>query len=212
MIARCTATAPEARYQSVEEILTDINRRQHYSRYAAAILAIVAVSAVGIALLTHRENETPEINEPPGDSVVQMHRDSIVQEDYGERSLVNQERVGVRSLDSVRQNHAPAPKILPQPTDKDIQAQLKEDLDKMIDQAYRSTIATFCDSIFPSITVGRQWEKQSSEFHAQALQVAAELSEKYPDIPESVIIQHVESRLQNLTGYVFNRMRANGDN
>ena len=210
VIAHCTATAPEARYQSVEEILTDINRRQRYSRYVAAILAIVVVVAIGIALLTHRENATPEIIEAPEDSVVQTHRDSIVEEDYGERSLVNQERVGVSSLDSVRQNHAPAPKVLPQPTDKDLQAQLKEDLDKMIDQAYRSTIATFCDSVFPSLTVGRQWEKKSSEFHALSLQAAADLSAKYPDVPETVVIQKVESRFQNLVSYVFNKMRQNG--
>jgi hypothetical protein len=84
------------------------------------------------------------------------------------------------------------------------------ELDRLMDAAYSSTIATFCDSVFPSLTVGRQWEKASSEFHAQSLQVAADIAKKYPDIPESVIIQHAESRFHSLVGYVFNRMRENG--
>jgi hypothetical protein len=89
---------------------------------------------------------------------------------------------------------------------------MEKELDRMMDAAYRSTISTFCDSVFPSLTVGRQWENASSEFHAQSLQVAADMSKEYPDIPESVIIQHVESRFQSLVGYVFNRMRENGQN
>lgn len=89
---------------------------------------------------------------------------------------------------------------------------MDSELDRLVDAAYRSTIASFCDSVFPSLTVGQQWEKQSSEFHAQALQAAAELSSKYPDIPESVVMQHVETRFQALVGYVFNRMRENGMN
>ena len=89
-------------------------------------------------------------------------------------------------------------------------AQMEKELDRLLDSAYRSSIITFCDSVFPSLTVGRQWEKETSEFYAQALQSAAELSRKYPDIPESIIMQHVESRFQALVGYVFNRMRENG--
>ena len=85
---------------------------------------------------------------------------------------------------------------------------MERELDRLLDVAYRSTIVTF--SVFPSLTVGQQWSEQSSEFHAQALQVAADLSRKYSDIPESVIQQHVESRFQALVGYVFNRMRENG--
>ena len=85
-----------------------------------------------------------------------------------------------------------------------------EELDSMIDAAYSATIASFCDSVFPSLSVGRQWEKASSEFHAQVLQAAADVSCKYPDIPESVVIQHTESRFQSLVGYVFNKMRENG--
>jgi serine/threonine protein kinase len=93
VIARCTAIEPAERYQSIEEIRSDINRRQHYSRYVAAIVAIVAIVGVGIALLTHREQAAPVIQETPVDSVVQMQDQ------------------GGRSRDSVRQNHGPVPSI-----------------------------------------------------------------------------------------------------
>ena len=92
VIARCTAENPSARYQSIDEILYDINHRRRYFLYAAAFAAIVAVLAIGIALLTHREAAAPVIQDTPADSVVQM---------------VNQGNQGDRSLDSARQNHEP---------------------------------------------------------------------------------------------------------
>ena len=110
---------------------------------------------------------------------------------------------------SVPMEVVPAPS---QPSHKsDDATQMKEDMEKMIDKAYRSTIVTFCDSVFPSLTVGRQWERQSSEFHAQVLQIAADISRKYPDVPESTVIHHAESHFLSLVGYVFNRMRENGE-
>lgn len=209
VIARCTATAPAARYQSIEEILSDINRRQHYSRYVAAILAIVVVLAlaIGIALLTHRENATPEMNEMPEDSVVQIRQDSIVQEDSGEKYLEKPESVG--ALDSVLQNNGP----VPMPTKIDVQAQMKADLDKMIDQAYRSTIVTFCDSVFPPRVnyPGNPWKDASIKFHDQVVGIGDRLVKKYPNIPESVIRQETEMRFQGLVTYVFDKMRKNAN-
>ena len=99
-----------------------------------------------------------------------------------------------------------------QPSKKDERTQLNEELDLLIDKAYRSTIATFCDSIFPSPipSAGNAWADVSTEFHNQTVQIGDRLTEKYPDIPESTIRQEVEQRFQSLVGYVFNQMRQNG--
>ena len=51
VIARCTAENPEDRYQSIDELLYDINHRRRYFRYVAAFVAIGAMLAIGIALL-----------------------------------------------------------------------------------------------------------------------------------------------------------------
>ena len=197
VIARCTAENPSARYQSIDEILYDINHRRRYFLYAAAFAAIVAVLAIGIALLTHREVAAPVIQETPADSVVQM---------------VNQGNQGDRSLDSARQNHEPVPLIPPQPPKKDEQTLMKEDADRLMDQTYRSTIATFCDSVFPSLTpsTGKAWADASTEFQNQTIEIENRLAKKYPNIPESTIRQDCETRFQSLVSSVFIQMRNNG--
>lgn len=93
---------------------------------------------------------------------------------------------------------------------KDTPLTVESELDNLIDAAYRSTIASFCDSVFPSLSVGKAWSKQSSEFHVQVLQAGADVYRRHPDVPESIIFQLLESRFHNLTSYVFNRMRENG--
>ena len=193
VIARCTAENPSARYQSIDEILYDINHRRRYFLYAATFSAIGALLAIGIALLTHREVAAPVIQETPADSVVQM---------------VNQ---GDRSLDSARQNHEPVPLIPPQPPKKDEQTLCKEEMARLIDKAYHSTIYTFRDSLFPPPVnyPGDPWADASTAFHDQVVQIGDRLVKKYPTIPESFIRQETEMRFQGLVTYVFNQMRTN---
>ena len=193
VIARCTAENPSARYQSIDEILYDINHRRRYFLYAAAFVAIVAVLAIGIALLTHREVAAPVIQKTPADSVVQM---------------VNQ---GDWSFDSAHQNHEPVPLIPPQPPKKDEQTLCKEEMARLIDKAYHSTIYTFRDSLFPPPVnyPGDPWADASTAFHDQVVQIGDRLVKKYPTIPESFIRQETEMRFQGLVTYVFNQMRTN---
>ena len=199
VIARCTAEHPEARYQSIDEILYDINHRRRYFLYVAAFAAIVAVLAIGIALLTHRQTAAPMISEVSMDSVEQVQRDSV-------------KDVECSSLDSVSENPNPVPVIPAQPPKKDEQTLMKEDADRLMDQAYRSTIATFCDSVFPSPTpsTGKAWADASTEFHNQTIEIGNRLAKKYPNIPESTIRQDCETRFQSLVSSVFIQMRNNG--
>ena len=209
VIARCTAIEPAERYQSIEVILSDINRRQHYSRYVAVFVAIVAVLAVGIALLTHREQAAPVIQETPVDSVVQM-------QNQGNGSLDSVQEHGtvpsIPSLDSVRQNPAPVPVHSSRPPKKDEQTLMKEEVERLIDKAYRSTIASFCDSVWPPLVnyPGNPWADSSTEFHNQVVEIGNRLVKKYPNIPEGVIRQETEMHFQGLVGYTFNKMRENG--
>ena len=195
VIARCTAENPSARYQSIDEILYDINHRRRYFLYAAAFAAIVAVLAIGIVLLTHRETAAPVIQETPADSVVQM---------------VNQGNQGDGSLDSARQNHEPV-LIPPQSPKKDEQTLCKEEMARLIDKAYHSTIYSFRDSLFPPPVnyPGNPWADASTAFHDQVVQIGDRLVKKYPNIPESFIRQETEMRFQGLVTYVFNQMRTN---
>lgn len=196
VIARCTAENPSDRYQSVDEILYDINHRRRYFRYVAAFVAIGAVLAIGIALLTHREAVVPVIQETPADSVVQMG---------------NQGNQRDGSLDSAHQNHEPVPMILPQSPKKDEQTLCKEEMVWLIDKAYHSTIYSFRDSLFPPPVnyPGNPWADASTAFHDQVVQIGDRLVKKYPNISEGFIRQETEMRFQGLVTSVFNQMRTN---
>ena len=133
------------------------------------------------------------------DSVEQVQRDSV-------------KDVECSSLDSVSENPNPVPVIPAQPPKKDEQTLMKEDADRLMDQAYRSTIATFCDSVFPSPTpsTGKAWADASTEFHNQTIEIGNRLAKKYPNIPESTIRQDCETRFQSLVSSAFIQMRNNG--
>lgn len=188
VIARCTADRPEDRYQSVGEILHDIFHKRRYFLWVTVIVLLAALFAAGLALLTHQKNESAVIEEIVADSVASEQQDTLEQ----------------MTLPPVsKSNH--------QPPAKNEQTLLKEDMERMIDQAYRSTISTFCDSVFPSPTpsTGKAWSDASTEFHNQAIGIGDRLVKKYPNIPESTIRQDCESRFQSLVSSVFNRMRTN---
>ena len=188
VIARCTADRPEDRYQSVGEILHDILHKRRYFLWVTVIVLLAALFAAGLALLTHQKNESAVIEEIVADSVASEQQDTLEQ----------------MTLPPVsKSNH--------QPPAKNEQTLLKEDMERMIDQAYRSTISTFCDSVFPSPTpsTGKAWSDASTEFHNQAIGIGDRLVKKYPNIPESTIRQDCESRFQSLVSSVFNRMRTN---
>ena len=194
VIAYCTAENPDNRYQSVDDILLDLNHQRQYYRYVALFVAIVAVLAVIIALLTHRQDVVPMIQETPTDSIASIQTDSMPKDTL--------QPVVPISVNKPDQNTKY----------KDEQTLFKEEMTQLIDNAYRSTILTFCDSLFPSPspTTGRSWADASTEFHNQTVQIADRLAKKYPNIPETTIRQEVETRFQSLVSYVFNKMRDNG--
>ena len=184
VIARCTAENPSDRYQSVDEVFHDINHRQRYFLYMAAFAAIVAVFAISLTLLTHQENTPPEVKQEIKDSVHQNDLPVILQ--------------------SVSKSNR-------QPPSKDEQTLLKDEMERTMDHAYRSTIATFCDSVFPSPTpsTGKAWADATTEFHRQTIQIEDRLTKKYPNISEATIRQDCETRFQSLISSVFNQMRTN---
>ena len=184
VIARCTAENPSGRYQSVDEVFYDINHRQRYFLYVAAFAAIVAVFAISLTLLTHQENTPPEVKQEIKDSVHQNDVPVILQ--------------------SVSKSNR-------QPPSKDEQTLLKDEMERTMDHAYRSTIATFCDSVFPSPTpsTGKAWADATTEFHRQTIQIEDRLTKKYSNISETTIRQDCETRFQSLVSSVFNQMRTN---
>lgn len=206
VVARCTAENPADRYQSVEDLAKAVGSRRKLYRNAIILLFVLAlIASVVLLSIDHDDEATIERQKAidtlavaPTSPAPQAHVDSITKS-------APPPSLNTSSQPSAQPSLQPSAGVA-----GDATAEMEKEMDVLLDSAYRSTIITFCDSVFPSLSVGRQWEKQTSEFHVQALQVAADLSQKYADIPESVIMQHVESRFQSLVGYVFNCMRENG--
>lgn len=195
VIARCTAFDPADRYQTTSDILCDINHKPRYLYWIAVIVIVMALASVIWLLSTHQQNPTSVItSEVPKDALVHEKQDTTSQ-----------------LKDTVP---LPTPVAAPVKTTQPIPSSpnIKTEMDLLMAKAYQSTIATFCDSVFPSPTTGQAWTDTSTEFYHQTTQIVNRLVEKYPDIPESIIRQDVESRFQNLVAYVFNKMRENGQN
>ena len=193
VIARCTAFYPADRYQTIGDILCDINRKPRYFYWIAAIVIAMVLASV-IWLLSTRQQHPASVIIP------EVPKDTLVYE---------KQNTTAHPKDTIQLPvSTPAKTTQPKSSAQD----LKSEMDRMIDKAYQSTIATFCDSVFPSPTTGRAWANASTAFHNQTTQIGNQLVKKYLDIPESIIRQDIESRFQNLVAYVFNRMRENGQN
>ncbi|MBR2203877.1 MAG: protein kinase [Prevotella sp.] len=206
VIARCIAESPRERYQSIDEIKHDISRGRGYLRYVTVFFFVAVLSFLFIILLPHLQEE----NEMSKNENTPVQRDSSV---LPEGSSLHSDEI-INRMTSVYADKQSLSAIEKQPQpviEKDEKTQLKDDTDRMIDEAYRATIVTFCDSVFPPQTPssGKAWADATTSFHNHTLQIANRLSEKYPNIPESAIRQDCETRFQSLVSSVFNQMRNN---
>lgn len=86
----------------------------------------------------------------------------------------------------------------------------QKDMDASLNKAYRQTISSFCDSIFPSPTVGLAWKAKSTEFHHQVIKITSDFHAKYPEVEESLLFAYAENNFQSVVGYVFGKMQDNG--
>lgn len=86
----------------------------------------------------------------------------------------------------------------------------QKEMDASLDKAYRQTISSFCDSIFPSPAVGLAWKAKSTEFHHQVMKITSDFHAKYPEVEESLLFAYAENNFQSVVGYVFGKMQDNG--
>lgn len=201
VIERCTAEEPEERYSSVKDIQADILRKKRKKAFLPIALILLSILIALGAFFNTPKKETVRVNTETVVADIDTTQQSlsvIPQEDKSQQATSPQ--VGVKQIDTV-----------PKSTPPDNLSLLKEDMGKRIDKAYQATIATFCDSVFPSPTVGISWKTQSTAFHNEILQICKDLQEEYPTVSETFIFPEAESRFQTLVGFVFNKMRENGE-
>ena len=199
VIGRCTSEEPEKRYSSVKDIQADILRKKRKKAFLPIILILLSILIALGTFFISQQKETVRVNtETVEVDTIQQSLSIVPQEDKSQEVTLPQ--ADRKQIDTV-----------PKSTPPDNLSLLKEDMGKRIDKAYQATIATFCDSVFPSPTVGISWRTQSTAFHDEILQMCNDLHEKYPTVSETLIFSEAESRFQTLVGFVFNKMRENGE-
>ena len=206
VIARCTAECPKDRYQSVGDILHDIDGKRPFSSHVTTVVAIVAALIACLVFITRHQESSPVKHESLADSIALIPKDSVAPSEENHVPMI------LKPKDSISQSKVvSAEEPIPQLSERDDRTRFMEDVERMMDKAYRSTIATFCDSVFPpSVNYpGNPWANSSTEFHNQTNQIGDRLIKKYPSIPEATIRQETEMRFQSLVSHVFNQMREN---
>lgn len=189
VIARCTASDKQDRYQSIDEISQTLHKRRSFSHYMVyLLLLVVAVSLINMLFSQKSGKDELTLIDAP-----------IVQVD----TVPVRKNIQPTTIVTVKETKA-------KPIPSDPVVQMKKEMSQMMDKAYQITISSFCDSVFPSPSVGKQWTNASTEFHSQTLQIVEQLARKYPQVPEATIRQEIESQFQNLVASVFNKMRENG--
>ena len=208
VIARCTAEEPQNRYQSTDELKKNISSHNHFLLPVIVLLLILISSSIAF-FYSSKHTDAPIVIQKEKDTIIQVtktkEKDTVVKVVGAVDNVADQPHVAPTVIEPKPQPPAPVPVY-----DGNAE-QMKAEFDKQLDQAYEATIATFCDSVFPSPTTGIAWREKTSKFQILTLDIAAKLARKYPYIPEKVIMQHGQSRYQSLVGYVFAKMRRNGE-
>ena len=204
VIKRCLDKNPQNRYQTIAELQKALSvRNYNKKKIVAAVSIVVAVSVVLLlALATPFQPLPNEAKETPRN-----------------QKLVDSEKSPAPSLqDSMEKVTAEAVVVKNPPLSGSVSEEKEKveshnwqkEMDAMLDKAYKKSISSFCDSIFPSPTVGLAWKTKSSEFHNQVMKITSDFHAKYPEVEESLLFAYAENKFQSVVGYVFGRMRENG--
>lgn len=204
VIKRCLDKNPQNRYQTIAELQKALSVRNYNKKKIVAAVSIVfAVSVVLLLALTTPFQPLPnEAKEAP------RHQKLVDSKKRPAPSLQkSKEQV---TAEAVVVKNPPLSGSVSEEKEKVKSHNWQKEMDAMLDKAYKKSISSFCDSIFPSPTVGLAWKTKSSEFHNQVMKITSDFHAKYPEVEESLLFAYAENKFQSVVGYVFGRMRENG--
>ena len=204
VIKRCLDKNPQNRYQTIAELQKALSVRNYNKKKIVAAVSIVfAVSVVLLLALTTPFQPLPnEAKEAPRHQKLVDSKKRPVPSLQKSKEQVTAEAVVVKN--------PPLSGSVSEEKEKVKSHNWQKEMDAMLDKAYKKSISSFCDSIFPSPTVGLAWKTKSSEFHNQVMKITSDFHAKYPEVEESLLFAYAENKFQSVVGYVFGRMRENG--
>ena len=203
VIKRCLNKNPQDRYQTIAELQKALSvRNYNKKKIVAAVSIVVAVSVVLLLALANPFQPLPnEAKETP------RNQKLVDSKKRPAPSLQDSMEV---TAESVVVKNPPLSGAVSEEKEKVKSHNWQKEMDAMLDKAYKKSISSFCDSIFPSPTVGLAWKTKSSEFHNQVMKITSDFHAKYPEVEESLLFAYAENKFQSVVGYVFGRMQENG--
>ena len=204
VIKRCLDKNPQNRYQTIAELQKALSvRNYNKKKIVAAVSIVVAVSVVLLLALANPFQPLPnEAKETP--------RNQKLVDSKKRPAPSLQDSMEKVTAESVVVKNPPLSGAVSEEKEKVKSHNWQKEMDAMLDKAYKKSISSFCDSIFPSPTVGLAWKTKSSEFHNQVMKITSDFHAKYPEVEESLLFAYAENKFQSVVGYVFGRMRENG--
>lgn len=204
VIKRCLDKNPQNRYQTIAELQKALSvRNYNKKKIVAAVSIVVAVFIVLLlALATPFQPLSNEAKETP------RNQELVDSKKRPAPSL--QDSMEKVTAEAVVVKNPPLSVSVSEEKEKVKSHNWQKEMDAMLDKAYKKSISSFCDSIFPSPTVGLAWKTKSSEFHNQVMKITSDFHAKYPEVEESLLFAYAENKFQSVVGYVFGRMQENG--
>ena len=204
VIKRCLNKNPQNRYQTIAELQKALSvRNYNKKKIVAAVSIVVAVSVVLLlALATPFQPLPNEAKETPRNQKLVDSKKRPAPSLQKSKEQVTAEAVVVKN--------PPLSGSVSEEKEKVKSHNWQKEMDAMLDKAYKKSISSFCDSIFPSPTVGLAWKTKSSEFHNQVMKITSDFHAKYPEVEESLLFAYAENNFQSVVGYVFGKMQDNG--
>ena len=191
VIARCTAPTPSDRYQSIEEILHDINHQKRNYRYVAAFIAAIVALIICIVLLPHQQEVAPVIQTLPNDSIARQYPSSTVEPEPKQ------------PLD-VSSNPASS-------TNPDVSSieQLRKDIQKSILPKFNATIGVLSDSVMPGT---EEWAEACHAFEPMITESLKELIESHQSIPMEAVAKEYNDYVLSLITLKMNQAKGKTEN
>jgi serine/threonine protein kinase len=188
---RCTAEDPQKRYQSVEELQSDL---QHSSRPWLIGIGVLLVIAILVGLYFMPQKSEPQTETQTQDTIVQpippVKSDSVTHEAIPSAKPEVQKDVPSSNQESSSQES-------PSPSDK-----LKADIEAAVLPKFNETLGALPDSVRPGT---EEWAQAGWALERELSNTLQQLILSHQDIPMQTIAQEFNAYLQSLITLKYNQ-------
>ncbi len=188
--ARCTAEDPQKRYQSVEELQSDL---QHSSRPWLIGIGVLLIMAILVGLYFMPQKSEPQTETQTQDTVQQI---PPVKSDSVTHEAIPSVKPEVQK-DVPSSNHDSSSQESPSPSDK-----LKADIEAAVLPKFNETLGALPDSVRPGT---EEWAQAGWALERELSNTLQELILSHQDIPMQTVAQEYNSCIQSLITLKFNQ-------